>query len=180
MLGEAAWTDAISSAGGRGWVFCQTTTEACSSVSREPAVATHRWAGQVLTCPPAAPNYDLILLLVALFEQSGKTSWSPSNCVLIKKDMGHLMDVSVELQYLFYPLHQMHNVWLFVPFPYLLYMYSMTRLKAKCCRIYIITYQPHCVSFRHFYWQAPNKKQRHTYNKTEFCNDSMQILNSTS
>lgn len=27
-----------------------------------------------------------------------------------KKDMGHLMDVSVELQYLFYPLHQMHNV----------------------------------------------------------------------
>ena len=32
--------------------------------------------------------------------------------------MGHLMDVSVELQYLFYPLHQMHNVWLFVPFPY--------------------------------------------------------------
>lgn len=24
--------------------------------------------------------------------------------------MGHLMDVSIELQYLFYPLHQMHNV----------------------------------------------------------------------
>lgn len=27
-----------------------------------------------------------------------------------KEDMGHLIHVRVELQHLFYPLHQMHNV----------------------------------------------------------------------
>lgn len=37
------------------------------------------------------------------------------------------MDVSVELQYLFYPLHQMHNLWSFVPPPPPpSYIYSMT------------------------------------------------------
>ncbi len=48
--------------------LCQTITEACLSVSGVPAVETHRWAGQVLTCPPAAPNYNRILLLVMLSE----------------------------------------------------------------------------------------------------------------
>lgn len=59
----------------------------------------------------------------------------------------------------------------------------MTRLKATCCRIYIITYQPRRVFpsiNRIFTDKPPNNKQRHTFNKTEFGNDSMQILNSTS
>lgn len=49
----------------------------CSRVSKEPAVRTHRWAGQVLTCPPAAAaaaaHYYVICSLVMLIEKSGIT-----------------------------------------------------------------------------------------------------------
>lgn len=97
------------------------------------------------------------------------------------------MDVSVELQYLFYPLHQMHNLWSFVPPPpspfiYLLHDNICISLKAKCCRIYI-TYQPRCVSFlqSHFDGQTSNKKKRHTLIKQNFamtaCKSLVQPVN---
>lgn len=86
-LWEAARADAISSAGGRCWGLCQTVTEACSSVSRDPTVRTHRWAGQVLTCPPAAPNYHLILLWVILFRQNNKKKSSKRKKTWVIKRM---------------------------------------------------------------------------------------------
>lgn len=54
MLREAAWTDAINSARGH------------LSVSRDHATRTHQLASQVLTCPPAVPNYYPILVIRAL------------------------------------------------------------------------------------------------------------------
>lgn len=51
--------------------------------------------------------------------------------------MGHLMDVTVELQYLFYPLHQMHNVIISpfsLPLIYVLHDNICISLKAKCCK----------------------------------------------
>lgn len=86
--------------------------------------------------------------------------------------MAHLTDGRVELQYLFYPLHQMHNVIICpvaLPLVNVLHDNICISLKAKCGKMYTITYQPHCVtSHRSKRSQTSDEKQRHTFNKTEF------------
>lgn len=84
--------------------FCQTISPACLSVSGDGVFRKHRWAGRVLTRPSAAPDNHLITSL----DPPPHLTPAPVNTTRSwgRKDMAREMDVTVELQYLFYPLHQ--------------------------------------------------------------------------
>lgn len=186
--------------------FCQAISRACLSVSGDPEAPLGRSSTHMSVSHTWLLSHHVIRALLPSPSKAHTPVASSQHYKVVRKKRHGSWDGCYSRATVFIlSTAPKCTMWLFVPSPHLWYMHSMTIIcifisKAKVLQkggekiTYIITHQPFFVSpssKQNIFSQTSNKKQRHTFSalfffcflffhiNQIFCNDSMQILNST-